>query len=50
MSDTDFVAATTDDFFAEGASTTVVIGLFSFVKPTTKNCKDQLKEARLPAL
>ena len=50
ISDTDLVVATTDVFFVEGASTAVVMCLLSFVKPTTKNCKDQLKEARLPAL
>jgi len=50
MSVTDLAEAAEDEFLALGASTAVVIGLLSFVKLTTKNCKDQIRIARLPTL
>ena len=43
-------AAKVDGFFAWLTSTAVVMDLLSFVKLTTKNCKDQLNGARLTAL
>ena len=46
----DLAVAAEDEFLALEASTAVVIGLLSFVKLTTKNCKDQLRIARLPTL
>ena len=50
MSVTDLAVAEEDEFLVLVASTAVVIGVLSFVKLTTKNCKDQLRMARLPTL
>ena len=50
MSDIDLEAGATVALLVLRASTAVVMDLLSFVKLTTKNCKDQLKIARLPAL
>ena len=50
LSDADLEAEARDGFLVWIASTAVVMGLLSFVKLTTKNCKDQSKKARLPTL
>ncbi|AIQ98245.1 hypothetical protein EW15_2153 [Prochlorococcus sp. MIT 0801] len=50
MSDKDLAEAAEDEFLVLVTSTAVVIGLLSFVKLTTKNCKDQIRIARLPTL
>ena len=46
----DFETVKAAGFFVLKVPTAVVMDLFSFVKLTTKNCKDQLHRDRLPAL